>query len=222
MSPAAGGGTVDPVLVQSVNNNASNGSLSLSWPGATTAGNLLIAVVSASRPNGGGSAPTITPPAGWTSAVSDVSEPTGTKIRTTIYYKANASSESGSQSWSSSTFMSNGNLGVIMAEYSGITASSPLDKTSSAADTNTSSTTCGSGTTTTTAQARELAIAALCGGSTLGSAASGFTIQSQTSANRFVGMLDKLLTSTGTPSTSATYSNGLNNVGVIATFKVAL
>lgn len=213
--------TVDPVLIQSVHNNATAGSLSLSWPGATTAGRLLVAIVSASRGNGSGAAPTITAPDGWTEAVTDVCNPTGPRIRTSIYYKANASSESGSQAWSSQTFMGTGLLGVIMAEYSGIATSSPLDRTASAADTNIGSTTCSSGTTSTTTQARELAIAGLCGGSTLGSASNSFTIQAQTSANRFVAMLDKLLTSTGTPSTSATYSTGLNNVGCIATFKVA-
>lgn len=224
VSAAAGGGTVDPVLMQSIAaaNNNTGATVAPTWPGATTAGNLLIACVSAGRANAAGSAPTFTPPdVGWLEAVTDVCNPTGTRIRTSIYYKANASSESGSKTWTSTVFSGACSLGVVMAEYSGITASSPLDQTASAADTNTASTTCGSGTTATTAQARELAIAALRGGSALGSAGNGFTIQSQTSQSGFTALLDKLLTSTGTPSTSATYSTGQNNVGCIATFKVA-
>jgi hypothetical protein len=116
--------------------------------------------------------------------------------------------------------MGNAGIGVVMMEYSGMKTASPLDVTSSAADTSITSTTCGSGTTATTAQARELAVACLSGGSTLGSAANSFTLQQQTSTVTFMAALDKLLVATGTPVTSATYSTGAANAGCIATFKV--
>lgn len=210
-------------LVQSniVNESAGDGSVDATWSSTTTAGNLLIAVVSASR-SGTVGIPAITAPAGWTQAVTQTCDSvSGVDRRTSIYYKANASAESGAKTWACDTFMGVASLGVVMAEYSGIATSTPLDQTSGAADTSTAATTCGCGTTSTTTQADELAIAAYQGGSALGSPSSSFTIQNQTGGANFIALAHKILSATGTVTTSATYSTGSSNAGAIATFKAA-
>lgn len=210
-------------LVQTCKNNesAGDGSMDVTWGSATTAGNLLVAVVSASRAGLSG-VPTITPPAGWTEAVTQACDSvSGVDRRTSIYYKANAASESGAKTWTCTTHTGVASLGVVMAEFSGIATSSPLDQSTGTADTSTTATTCSTGTTGSTTQADELAVAAYQGGSTLGSPSNSFAIQDQTAGANFIALATKTLSATGTVTTSATYSTGSSNAGCVATFKAA-
>ena len=207
-------------LVQSnvANESAGDGSVDATWDSATTAGNLLVAGVAASRAN---TVPTITPPSGWTEAVSITSDPgAGLRRRTSIYYKANADSESGAKTWACSTFMGVATIGVWMAEYSGIATTTPLDKTASAADTSALATTCSSGTTATQTAAGNLAVAALQGGSTL-TTGNDYVIEDQTGGAAFIALSDKVISDQAAAVTTATYITATVNAGCVATFLAA-
>ena len=210
-------------LVQSAQGSDGSGSASVTWGGSTTSGNLLVACVSCSRAQSAGSPPTITAPDGsWVQAVTQIADnAAGVRVRTSIYYKANASGESGAKTWTCTTYMSAASIGVVVAEYSGIATASPLDQTASTADNSGTSTSCTTGTTGTTAQADELLVACVNGGSSLESPTNSFTIQNQTTSARFTALADRIVSSTGTYSTTATYSTGSRNVGTIATFQAA-
>ena len=212
------------MLVQSVSgSNSTNASLSIPWSFPTKAGNFLVAVVCSGRGNLGG-APTITPPAGWSVAVTDTSIGTlsGEYKRGSIYYKENAPSESGSKTWSSSTYLGSGRISVIMVEYYGVAQSACLDKSASA----TSSLlglSANSGTTQMTAQNRELVIAAMCGHTddVYVMPTNGFVIKVQVSLGLGVAILDRNVNVTGTFGTGVSANLTLDNyVGTVVSFKV--
>src|SRR5690606_7651031 len=109
--------------------------VSATWSLATTQGNLLVAIIS--YEDGTGIA--ITPPAGgWTLAKR---QDNTTKVGTAIYYIANANSQSGASTWSLSPA---DKAVLVLAEYSGIQRTSPLDVTASSSG---ASTSLNSGTT---------------------------------------------------------------------------
>lgn len=101
-------------LVQSKQTTGNSAAAAASWDAATTAGNVLIAVVS--------SVPAISSaPGGWTlgQALSGFSP-----ANVGIYYAVNAGSQSGSQSWG---LASSGLWTVTLMEFSGYSTSATLD-----------------------------------------------------------------------------------------------
>jgi hypothetical protein len=130
--------------VQYVSGTSTTTTVSATWSKATTAGNLLIAIISYDH---AGEIKTI--PAGWTLAIGAQD---GNNISTAIYYIGNAGSQSGSSSW---VLTHSRNITLHLLEYSGVDT---LDKTANASGNgNTAST----GITATTTQADELAIGAM-------------------------------------------------------------
>lgn len=220
--------TVDPVLVQSTYNGQTGASgatitFSPAWPGATTTGNLLVACVSVLSAGPAG-VPTITPAANWVQAVTQTIDLGigGTRGRNSIYYIANAASQSGTVTFTSSGgYMGTCRAVMVLMEYSGITTSSPLDQTAGASAATSSDTTVNSGTTGTTSQARELLIVNFWAGAALSSLTANYTAQQTNNAGICYNVVaDRIVTSTGTYSASMTHSAAVN-VGTIASFKIA-
>ncbi|HEY2731373.1 MAG TPA: hypothetical protein VGK52_15625 [Polyangia bacterium] len=192
-----------------------------SWGSATTAGNLLVAVLTY---NG---SPTITA-AGWTLAGSAATQ--GTNVRSAIYYIQNASSQSGAQTFIATGTSSAPALSVQLAEYSGIATSSALDLTGTASAAAANAITVATSTGTTTGP--ELAIAAFAEDDTgnshaWGNPTSPFTdINSSdinSSATREHGTYESgtAQITSGTISTTLSLGNNktANMAAVIATFK---
>jgi hypothetical protein len=200
--------------------NAGATTVAASWPGATTAGNLLVAVI-AFR---GGSAVTITPPAvtgnAWTLARRSDN---GTTLTSAIYYINGANSQSGASTW---TLGSSQKATLNLVEYSGVLASSALDQTALSSGT---STTASSGTTAATTQADEVAVVGISvanSGGTLSAWTNSFAAVNNTSSTGGGGasrnatyLASKILSATGAQTTSATVSSSLAWAGAIATFK---
>lgn len=223
---AAAGGAA-PARVQSTSATATNGSVSPTWSGATTAGNLLIAVVRAGRAHSAG-VPTITAtPAGWTSASADgTSDGASSTIamRTAIYYKESAASETNNGTWTCSTFMSNATLQVILIEVSGCATSSSLDVVQHSDDAVGTTVTSGvTGTTAATAQAAEFAVGIVgiagADGGGFTTPLNSFTIDANSTAR--AALLYKVLSATGAQSSGASWTNAGATCGSIATFKGA-
>lgn len=105
----------------------SNGSGLTGWDTPTTAGNLLVALVGVRATPTDCETGSFDPPGtGWILATDNKSlcdAGPASPHRLAIYYKANAPSESGYQNWDYST---SGDLRVVMYEYSGVAAISPL------------------------------------------------------------------------------------------------
>lgn len=202
-------------FVQSKTGSApDNSAVSATFDVASTAGNLLVAVVSASENV------TVSPPAGWSVAIAQLNS-----IDVAICYRENAPSSTslsfsfGATSPSSST--------VVIAEYSGIATSSPLDVTGSNTGTGTSPTTGSAGPTT---QQNELLIGGLgssvaAGLNTYSSPLNSFTLRAQVQElgnnNNNCALLDRIVSTNGTYSTGATLDTSATWAGVIATFKSA-
>lgn len=190
-------------LVQAT--NFANGSTSFAgqtFSSPTTAGNLLVAFVTATS-----STSVTTAPSGWTIAVTDTSLP----VSATILYRANAPSITsltvtlgGTATWTMS-----------LAEYSGPTTS-PLDQIGSDSSGGTS----GSVTTT---SPNEIVIALLTknAGQLFSSPTNGFTNEKAIDlmgSSCSAVWLDKVVSSTGTYSTS--FGGGSPQGGVIASFQL--
>lgn len=205
-----------PTPVQNATGESNNtNSLAASFSGASTNGNYLVAALNVQT--GGG--PTVTPPAGWSLAVTV----NGTGTRTAIYYRENAPATT------TVTFTLTNNpisATLVIAEYSSVRTSSPLDVTASNSGSGTSLTT---GTTGTTAQGSELIIAAVGntpgGVNTFSSPLNGFSIVNQITeaSDRFssVAMLARVVSSVSTYSSGATSSASQPWAAAIATFKGA-
>jgi hypothetical protein len=163
-----------PLSIRQFGNNGANGanpnSASITWPGATVAGNLLVAVVSAY-----GVAPvTMSAPAGWVLA----SQNNQTNLVTRIYYLANAASQTVTGNFTANYLNTTASLlSVVTAEVVGAPASSPLDVNQKTA-TGTASP-ASTALTGTLAQASEIIIAGVAFAVSAGSASAptnGFTI----------------------------------------------
>lgn len=205
------------------------------WGGATTAGNLLFAVISIRSPGMGTTASAVVPPAGkgWTSITSCSANygNGGGRTYMEIFYSANAASQSGAQTWTwtGAGYMSTTNAIVSMVEYSGIDTATPLDVSANHVSPNdagafayTTETTAVTGTTGTTAQANEFAIAALASITALSNPSGSYTERldgGTVTGAHYLSVSDKVLSGTGTQSTSATYTPAAVNNGAIAVFK---
>lgn len=223
-----------PALVQHVSANATSsagGTISLapSWPGATVAGRLLIAIYGVTS-QGPTPLATITPPAGWTLAVSGTCDlgNGGGRIRLSIYYIENAASQSGTSSWTSSGgYMSGARAALSLLEYSGIVTSSSLDKTATgAAATNgggfpyTNDTVATTGTTGATSQNSELCICGIMATPTLSSITGSFTVQETQLGSNYIAA-DRIVSATGTYVATMTLNTAGCFAGAMATFKGA-
>jgi hypothetical protein len=214
-----------PTAVQHVQRDpgAATTTPSATWPSATTAGNLLVAVVGVNQQNVAGGV-TITPPAGWT--LVDAAANQGDNVAVSMYMKAAAASESGAVTF---TLSSSRKSVVALSEWP-VTLASPLDKHANAATT-IGSATATSGTTATTTAASELWIAGLVNqagtGQTQSAPTNGFTLLDPSivtgsgGAQLTFGLYTKTATAVGAASCDATLSASANWAGVIGTFLVS-
>lgn len=182
---------------------ASGTSISNTWTQSTTAGNLLVAMVTIADSD------TINTPSGWTLAAS-----VGTNPKAVLFYKANAASESGSVTVTFGSAADNARL--VIAEFRGIATSTPVDV--SATNTETSQSSAATGTTSATAQANALAIALFSTGSGTFGAPSGYTVLG-TIARHLSAF--KKLAATGAQSATATSGATTDWANLIVVFKGA-
>lgn len=211
------------------------GTVSPSWPGATTSGNLLVCLA-ASRATGA-NVPVIDTPSGWTQAIQDGATSNQKAPRVAIFYKQNAASESGSVAVSLVSDTTS-DMYAVLAEYSGVATSSALDQTATA-ESDAATTTGDTGTTGTIAQANELVIALIAHtqNNTASAQTNSGTVTystalterdeqrsgNATAANKVNGVFtDGITNATGTVRVTETISSsGRPMAGVVATFKEA-
>jgi hypothetical protein len=202
--------TAAAVFVQT-NNNVTNGgtSVSVSYTAATTANNLLVAICGSST-NG-----TITGPSGFSSAINQAGTPSQG-----IFYKIAA----GTETSITCSVAASSRLGIHIYEYSGIDTTTPYHNSNFATGT---SATASSGSVVTT-NANTLLVAGLMADNGNGfttwantfSARNSFSNGGAASSRQSYGGADRMVTATGTYSTSATTSNSAWR-GQIAAFNVA-
>jgi phosphatidylinositol-3-phosphatase len=201
-------GSPQPALVQHAVGSGTKGTqASATWPQATAAGDLLVAAVGWTGPA------TVTPPAGWTLAVSSGA--------TAIYYRQNAPSASGPSTFA---FSATANWVLSTSEWSGMATSGALDKTAHATGGSTNGTTASSGTTAATSKLVELAIGGIRALANITESAptAGFAQLDQRSAGaNTLGAYDLVTSAAGAQSTSSTLSPSAKWRGVIATFRGA-
>lgn len=143
-------------VVQSVENSGTNvASLAATWGSTTTAGNLLRAYVVASG-NAAGS-PTVSPPSGWSTAISRIGTGTRKDPSVYIFYIENCGARSGAEIFTPSVSV---DMTLRIEEMSGFATASVLDKTASNFSV-TATTPADSGTTAATTQAGEQSVAVL-------------------------------------------------------------
>lgn len=206
-----------PARVQAAQNTSSSVGIAVdaTWPAATTIGNLLVLIVGYQL---NGAVGAITVPAGWTLAASDVTGNTAGHMGIRLYYKANAASESGAVS----VTIGNATASVQIAEYSGVERTSPLDQVDTNLGTPASATP-NAGPTPATTQNKELWIAGFADArnEAMSAPTNSFSIvQQQTDLTpKSSGMLERIVTSTGTASTQVTTATSDLWAGVMATFK---
>jgi hypothetical protein len=200
---------------------SSSSTVSGTWTSTTTAGNFLVAVVTATN---SAAITGITAPSGWTLA-KFVGNGALAYRAVAIFYKENAAAQSATGNFTVSPGASAGSC-VTLAEYSGVKLSSSLDVTASSfADVN--SGTFDSGTTGTTAQTKELCIAGYATGSGAhnNDPTNSFGIVVQVE-NTSVGgtnrstMSSKIVSATGTQQSSIT-GTSQKWAAAVATFKAA-
>lgn len=184
--------------VQTSGNSQTGGtSLVLTWPHATTAGNLLVAILGFTDANAGEHAPV-----DWSTAVRRSDGPRVN--RDIIYYIPNAASRSGTETF---TFDHACDAIGYLIEFDGIATVSPLDVT---ADNSSNSSTPAIVSAQTTTNAEDLIVTAFgqTGTRTFSNPSSGFAIEAQTTignyslcwADRIVlvqGSYDPYVTSSG-------------------------
>lgn len=181
-----------------------------------TQGNLLVAVFF-TRSTGG-----FTAPSGWTLDVESVNTTEDDRIQ--IYSKTAGASESTAVTFTGLASSSSGGSSLSIQEWSGMAASSQLDKTASTG--RTSGTSISSGTTATLAQADEVAIAGvgLRSSSIAVSANNSFTVLNSpsTTANAANQVTDayRILSATTGITTTFSWSGTIVAVAAIATYKV--
>jgi phosphatidylinositol-3-phosphatase len=181
---------------------------SVAWGSTTQAGDLQVAALSWTG------APTITPPSGWSLAVS-----AGTAA---IYYRQNAPATSGNVTF---TFSANANWVLAISEWSGVKTTGAYDKSAHASSGTATGGTASSGTTAVTSQPVELVIAGIkaVANVTESSPTNGFALLDQAvgGANDTLGTLSLVTSTAAKRSTSVSLSTHAKWRGVIATFRGA-
>lgn len=190
--------------VQEISNTGQSTTPSATFSGASTSGNLLVAVIEC-NPSGY----PITTPTGWTAAVNN-NNGNGNPIY--IFYKANASATT----TVSTTISASTRWIMFIAEYSGCQTSSPLDQTA----TGTGPPGYENSGTLNTLYNKEVIVAGLDNayGNVYSSPTGGFTLvdQQTNGASSSAAYLDNIVSMTGSYSTSA--NDGGNGNGVSASF----
>jgi hypothetical protein len=213
-------------LVQSSPVGVGTGTVNVAatWPGATQAGNLLVASIGLSLvANAAATVDTV--PSGWVLA-GDI--PSAANNWALIYYIENAGSRSGTETFGLTPSLVN-DFTIELSEWSGAAAASSLDQEAEATSTTLAP---SSGTTAATAQNDELAVAVIANRnvSTQSAPTNSYTQRAQgqsthaTVSNRVnTGFYHLVLTSTGATSTSVTVSGGTTRpcTGVVVTFKAS-
>lgn len=209
-----------PALVQSALNTGNEVSTTnVAWPGATTVGNTLIAIITAY--NSAAGQPAITTPSGWTKIGPDITGvQSSNKVSTAMFYIPNSASRSGNETCAATDCH---RIVAAIFEYSGIAAASPIDKTNSSS---TAGTPTLSGTTAATTQTAELWFANLSSNRSINNdPTNSFTsVQAGGVAGANLRACHRIVVTTGTAGTQATYTDLGNDVsvGMITTFKAAL
>lgn len=217
-----------PVLVQAAENTGSNvGAVSVSFPVSTTAGNLLVAYVSASATAAG--SPALTAPRGWIQAIQTGASATRKDPRAAIFYQQNAIAQAGGSPYTFN-LSSVSDVTLRIEEWSGFVASGVLDRTASASKA-AATTLVLSGTTAITTQADEMAVALLANSqsSTQSAPTNRFSVVSHIGptansiANNKVHAYHyrATLSSIGAQDVAATLSTARPWTGLIATFRLA-
>lgn len=205
-------------FVQSAKAQGTTKTITPTFGAGATAGNLLVATLSGTAA-GVGSAVKQWTSAGWAEAARDPfsSDVYGVEIM----YKVAAGGET------AVGFAIDGSTGffhsAVMAEYSGLAATSPLDVfANDGTNSSVGTTSRATGTTGTTAQADELAIAAVGQGNTVTALSwtnSFATRDSNAQAGSGVYLADKILSATGTVTSTASWTTSRIAGGCVATFK---
>lgn len=196
-------------LVQIGSGTSTTSSVTGTWTGATTTGDLLVAFVFTNS-----FASSLTAPSGWSSAVQRVNGSTNVAA---LFYSMNASSQS-SQAFS----VPSGKSFALLAEYSGAATSSALDSTGSGTSFSSSSTVSGTATTT----ANEVWVAG-CGLLTTGLTLSGNNsfvkeVSATTGTVDQGSYFDKIVSATGTPSITVSWGGTSQTwITLSASFKQA-
>lgn len=203
-----------PAQVQKAGGTGTSSNVSATWPTATTAGNLLVAVVA--HYNGTG---TINMPVGWVLAHRQ-DYASSTAISVAIYYKANAASESGSVSVNTSASL--GGMSLVLLEYSGMATSSVVDVV--AGNTLSSATTSmSSGTTAVSSEQGRLVVAAHANSSNIAynNHTNSFVEQEERGqSNGTTVSVSQLIRAAGSATASTTASSAsTTGVGAIVVFK---
>lgn len=205
---------ISRLIGQDATGTSSTTSVTATYPGATTANNLLIAVCGDNDGNGG--TQTLT---GWTEAIG-FQNTSGSDCH--IFYKVAVGNET-------TVTVSNSGAALMrlaIYEYTGNATSTPSDKTAGSGST-IGATTCPTGTTASTTVADELLIAgALIGGVAASSPSWSNSFNTRdTVASSTINLFtaDKIVSATGTYTTTVTYTGASSGAtGVIATFKAAI
>jgi hypothetical protein len=194
------------VKVQSVANTSSTTSVTTTYTGTPAAGNTLIAFVAANASIANVSI------SGWATAIARNGGGNGFSI--SVFYKIAGSSEPAAVT-ANGTGASNMQMHIM--EYSGLAATAPLDRSTSADSSTTNVTSQTSGTTAATTQASELWIAGF-----------GFNVNMSAPAytNGFASILTNLrlitaasiVSATGSAETTASWTTAGRAVGAIVTF----
>ncbi|MBF6588919.1 MAG: hypothetical protein IVW57_00125 [Ktedonobacterales bacterium] len=185
-------------------------SLTVTLPAATTAGNLLVAVLESDAT----ATETFTLPSGWSLAKSVGNTNSGTTLA--IAYAAN--SAGGATTFTFQRASNTFTFTVFVAEYSGLATASVLDQVNGTFGNGTSA----SALSITTTQASELLImAGVWDGTATLAAGASMTLRDQQQNGATSGWEDRILTATGTYSPTMTSTLSANNIGVQASFAAA-
>jgi len=215
-----------PILVQYAENSGSNfRDVSVSFPAATKAGNLLVAYVSASAVAAG--SPALAAPAGWTQAIQAGASETRKDPRAAIFYRQSAIGQAGPYTFNLGSMS---DVTVRIEEWSGFATSGVLDRTASSSGA-TASTLAISGTTAVTRQGAEMAVALLANSqtSTQSAPTNGYSIVSDIGPTANAIAMNKVhayhyratLGTIGVQNTAAILSTARPWTGLIATFRLA-
>lgn len=190
--------------------STSGTTVTLTWNAATTAGNLLVAMVTA-----GQFASSLSTPSGWTSAIQKVN---GSTYVAAIFFKPNAASQT-TQAFS----VPSGAATVVGLEYSGCDTSTPKDSTGSGSSFGSSASVNNAGATTVANEVWIFGAGIQSNSPGFGTPNNSFVTektQLSSSGNASTLLADKIVSATGTPTCAVSITSN-NWIALIATFKQA-
>jgi hypothetical protein len=207
VTAASSSGTI--TLVQSAGNYSSSSTVTAAFPSNVTAGNLLVAVVTADSDNATLSAKSDTIGNTYATATTPTTNPgIGTVVG--ILYAANTPSGANSITV---TCVGTG-ISLAIFEYSGGATASPLDSVAQAQGSNTQPS-----LSATTSAAGDLLLAAVWNNRSPLTAGSGYTVRQDVAFNNWLDVEDKLAGVAGSYSATGTMASGGQWAAHLATFK---